>query len=137
MESRIKELLDRRAILWDAQAEAKNELEAYNRILTEKKKQLADIQSEMEACEVTAGTLMASNGIKELTIDGRTVAPKKLPDILEETGEEIDPDYMVEKITRAIKLDITTAKKDMAQGVVINGLRLINNRYTINFKTVR
>lgn len=102
------------------------------------KKQIAELEGKSDELQHKIGSYMADNGIVEENYGNVTVAPKKLPDIINiVSASDLPSDYINERTTTTKTPDKQKIKTDILNGKNISGAVLQQGRYAIRFKNVK
>lgn len=118
--------------------EAKSSFTAYNDKAAKTKRAVTELQAKAASIQHQVGKYMFENGVVEEKYGNVTIAPKKLPDLINVIDmESIPSKYINEKTTVKKALDKTKAKAAIKDGEAIKGVSLIQDRFAIRFKNVK
>tara|TARA_R110000823_G_C15860277_1_gene493088 strand:- start:99 stop:515 length:417 start_codon:yes stop_codon:yes gene_type:complete len=116
----------------------KDTCDAYTAKASLLKKQIVQLKEKSEELQHRIGSYMANNGVVEENYGNVTVAPKKLPDVINIlSASDLPSDYINECTTVTKTPDKQKIKADILNGKVISGAVLEQGRYAIRFKNVK
>jgi tRNA G37 N-methylase Trm5 len=134
----VIEMLDEYSNIYNELVDKKNLATTYTESLNKLKSDITELENESARIQQNIAIEMVNNGIVEEDYKDFKIKPKKLPDLaVIEIKDEIPKSFIDKETVEKIKINKTKIKEVLKRGDDVKGAYLIENRYSLTFKTTK